>query len=101
MPRALALTWELVRSELPASTKNATLLQFDRVFGFRLAEWHPGGVIVPEAVWALVQQRQRAQAEKRWQEANALREQVKAASYDIDDTPQGARIRSRSSRLKN
>ena len=100
MPRALALTWELVKSALPAATKKATLLQFDRVFGLRLAEWHPGEAVVPEAIRVLVQQRQHARAEKRWQDADALREQVKAAGYDIDDTPQGPRLRLRRARLE-
>jgi cysteinyl-tRNA synthetase len=100
MPRAVALTWELVKSELPASTKKATLLQFDRVLGLRLAEWQAVEAVVPDAILVLVQQRQQARAEKRWQEADALREQVKAAGYDIDDTPQGSHIRSRRSRLE-
>jgi cysteinyl-tRNA synthetase len=98
MPRALALTWELGKSALPASTKKATLLQFDRVFGLRLAEWHPGEAVVPAAIWVLVHQRQHARAERRWQAADALRERVKAAGYDIDDTPQGPRLRSRRAR---
>jgi cysteinyl-tRNA synthetase len=100
MPRAVALTWELVKSALPASTKKATLVQFDRVLGLRLAEWQPVEDVVPDAILVLVQQRQQARAEKRWQHADALREQVKAAGYDIDDTPQGPRIRSRRSRLE-
>jgi cysteinyl-tRNA synthetase len=101
MPRAVALTWELVKSALPAATKKATLLQFDRVFGLRLAEWHPVEATVPDAIWVLVQQRQQARVEKRWQDADVLREQVKAAGYDIDDTPQGPRLRSRRVRLEN
>ena len=73
----------------------ATLLQCDRVLGLRLGERQPAEAVVPDGIAALVQQRQRARAEKRWQEADALREQVKAAGYDIDDTPQGPRIRPR------
>jgi cysteinyl-tRNA synthetase len=99
LPRAVALTWELAKSELPASTKKATLLQFDRVLGLHLANWQPPDTVMPEAVVALVQQRQQARAERRWQDADALREAVKAAGYDIDDTPQGPRIRSRRARL--
>jgi cysteinyl-tRNA synthetase len=71
------------------------------VLGLRLAAWQPVEAVVPEAIWALVQQRQHARAEKRWQDADALREQVKAAGYDIDDTPQGPRIRSRPSRREH
>jgi cysteinyl-tRNA synthetase len=41
-----------------------------------------------------VQQRQQARAAKRWQDADALRKQVKAAGYAIDDTPEGPRVRS-------
>ena len=33
MPRALALVWELVGSDLPADTKKATVLAFDHVLG--------------------------------------------------------------------
>jgi cysteinyl-tRNA synthetase len=101
MPRAVALTWELAKSALPASTKKATLVRFDHVFGLRLAEWQPVEAVVPEAIWVLVQQRQQARTEQRWQDADALREQVKAAGYDIDDTPQGPRIRSRRSRRED
>jgi cysteinyl-tRNA synthetase len=96
MPRAVALTWELLRSDLPPPTKKATLLQFDRVLGLRLAEWQPAEAVVPEEILVLVQQRHQARAEKRWQDADALREQVKAAGYAIDDTPQGPCVRSQS-----
>jgi cysteinyl-tRNA synthetase len=94
MPRAVALTWELLRSDLPPPTKQATLLQFDRVLGLRLAEWQPAEAVVPEEIMGLVQQRHQARAEKRWQDADALREQVQAAGYAIDDTPQGPCVRS-------
>ena len=101
MPRAVALTWELVKSALPASAKKATLLQFDRVLGLRLAEWQPVETVVPAAIWVLVQQRQQARAEKRWQDADALREQVESAGYEIDDTPQGPRVRAHMMRPHN
>jgi cysteinyl-tRNA synthetase len=94
MPRAVALTWELLKSTLPAPTKKATLVQFDRVLGLRLAEWQPAEAVVPDAIMVLAQERHQARAEKRWQEADALRAQLKAAGYDIDDTPQGPRLRS-------
>jgi cysteinyl-tRNA synthetase len=101
LPRAVALTWELVKSDLPAPTKKATLLQFDRVLGLRLAEWQPAEAVVPDAILLLVQQRQQARAEERWQDADGLREQVAAAGYAIDDTPQGPRLRSLKSMLEH
>jgi cysteinyl-tRNA synthetase len=96
MPRALALTWELVKSDLPVSTKKATLLHFDTLFGLRLAQWAPINETVPEEIIALVQQRDQARAQKRWQDADRLRAQIVAAGYEVEDTPQGSRARMRS-----
>ena len=93
MPRAMAVVWELVKSDLPEPVKKATLLEFDRVLGLRLAEWQPEEAPVPAEVLALVEQRQQARQEKRWQDADALRAQIDAAGYLLEDTPQGPRVR--------
>jgi cysteinyl-tRNA synthetase len=95
MPRALAVTWELVRSDLPDPTKKATLLAFDKVLGLRLGEWQPTVTTVPDEVQALAAQRQQARKEKRWQDADALREQIREAGYEIEDTAEGSRLRPR------
>ncbi len=94
MPRVLALVWELVKSDLSSSTKKATLLEFDRVLGLRLMEWKPATVVIPGEIKALVEQRQQARKEKRWQDADMLREKMRALGYEIEDTPQGVRVRS-------
>lgn len=95
MPRALAVIWELVRSDAPKATKKATLFRFDSVLGLRLSEWQPKEETIPADILTLVQQRQQARTEKRWKDADALREQVKTAGYEIEDTPHGPRVRSR------
>jgi len=66
--------------------------------GLRLAEWQPEEQIVPDGILTLVQERQQARKEKRWKDADALREQVTTAGYEIEDTPQGPKVKSR--RLK-
>jgi cysteinyl-tRNA synthetase len=93
MPRALAVVWELVKDDLPRATKKATLLQFDRVLGLRLAEWQPEEEVVPDEILALVDERQKARTEKRWKDADALREQMRRAGYEIEDTPKGPKIK--------
>lgn len=97
MPRALAVVWDLLKSSLPAPVKKATALHFDKVLGLRLGEWEPTEQIVPENIWTLVELREQARAEKRWKDADELREQVAAAGYEIEDTPSGARVRSKNS----
>ncbi len=95
MPRAVALAWDLVKGDLAALTKKATLLEFDKIMGLRLAEWQPKEEIVPDEIVALVQQRQQARKEKRWKDADALRDQIAAAGYEVKDTPQGAKVEKR------
>ncbi|HEY3341816.1 MAG TPA: cysteine--tRNA ligase [Anaerolineae bacterium] len=95
MPRALAVVWDLVKSDLPPATKKGTLLHFDKVLGLCLAEWKPAEEVVPHEIQALADQRQQARKEKRFKDADTLRAQVVAAGYEIEDTPQGPRIHAR------
>jgi cysteinyl-tRNA synthetase len=91
--RALAVTWELARSDLDAPAKKATLLEFDRVLGLRLGEWRPCAEEVPAEILDLVEQRQQARAEKLWAQADALRDQIQAAGYKVRDTASGPEVR--------
>lgn len=95
MPRAVALTWELVKCSLMPSSKKATILQFDKVLGLRLGEWQPIADIIPDEILKLVELRKKARAEKRWPDADAIRAQIITSGYEIEDTPQGARVKQR------
>jgi cysteinyl-tRNA synthetase len=100
MPRALAITWELVKSDLPAPTKKATILVFDTVLGLGLGEWQPIEEEIPGDILAMLAERQAARVEKRWQDADALREQITAEGYEIEDTPQGPRVKRKQITIK-
>jgi len=93
MPRALAVVWELVKDDLSPATKKATLLQLDRVLGLRLAEWQPEEPVIPPEIMALVEEREQARSAKQWKAADALRERVRQAGYEIEDTPKGPKIK--------
>ena len=94
MPRAVALTWDVLKSDLPAPAKKATILAFDRVLGLRLAEWQPKkDEEISAEFMALLDARRQARAEKRWKDADAIREQISAAGYEVIDTPQGAKLK--------
>lgn len=92
MPRALAVTWDLIRSNLNPSTKKATILLFDRILGLGLADWSPPVEEIPDDILNLVQSRQLARAEKRWQDADKLRDEVLSMGYLIKDTPGGPQV---------
>ncbi|HEX3053626.1 MAG TPA: cysteine--tRNA ligase [Aggregatilineaceae bacterium] len=92
MPRAMAVTWDLVKSDLAPSVKKATLLEFDHILGLDLATWKPAEQTIPADILTLAEQRQQARVEKRWKDADALRDQIRALGYEVEDTPQGPRV---------
>jgi cysteinyl-tRNA synthetase len=92
MPRALAVVWELARSDQDPAVKKATLLELDRVLGLDLAGWEPTEEEIPARILALVDARQAARAEKRWRDADRLRDQILAAGFQVKDTPEGPQV---------
>lgn len=93
MPRALAVVWELVRSDLPVTARKATLLKMDEVLGLDLTNWKPREEEIPAEVMTLVESRTLARKEKRWADADAIRNQVFTLGYEIEDTPSGPKVK--------
>lgn len=95
VPRALALAWEVVRGDLAAPARKATLAAFDRVFGLGLAQWQPREEAIPEAIQALAAARSAARAAKQWAEADRLRAELHAAGWEMEDRPDGYTLKRR------
>ena len=85
MPKALATLWQMVKSDLAPSEKKATLLEFDKVLGLDIENWNPKKLDIPEEVEKLVKERSRARKEKRWEEADEIREKISSLGYNIKD----------------
>jgi cysteinyl-tRNA synthetase len=94
-PKAVAVTWELARCSLPDPVKKATILIFDQVLGLRLNDWKPVEEIIPPEIQELVAIRQQMRHEKRWSDADVIRKKINHAGYEVEDTPQGPKIKSR------
>jgi cysteinyl-tRNA synthetase len=94
-PQALAVVWEVARGDLPPAVKKGTVLAFDRILGLRLAEWVPPQAEAPDHVQALLAQREQARAAKQWGEADRLREEIRAAGFEITDSPAGPQLKAR------
>ena len=58
-----------------------------------MAEWQPEEAVIPPEIMALVEDREKARAAKKWKDADALREQMRQAGYEIEDTPKGPKIK--------
>jgi cysteinyl-tRNA synthetase len=96
LPRALAVLWDVVRSDLPAATRRATVDRFDTVLGLRLADWQEDDAAeIPADIAALADERQQARAAKQWTEADRLRDALAAAGWLVEDSASGPVLRQR------
>ncbi|WP_168790731.1 cysteine--tRNA ligase [Paraburkholderia aromaticivorans] len=94
LPRALAVLWDVVRSDLPAATRRATVDCFDAVLGLSLAEWQDDNAAeIPAAIAALANEREQARAAKQWTEADRLRDVLTAAGWLVEDSASGPVLR--------
>ncbi|EGD06509.1 cysteinyl-tRNA synthetase, partial [Burkholderia sp. TJI49] len=92
LPRALAVLWELVRSDLPPSTLKATVDSFDTVLGLGLRDWTAVSFDIPEDVRVLLDARERARAERDWASADRIRDSLRAQGWRVEDTTEGQRL---------
>jgi len=88
-PRALALMWELLKSQLPGAVQKATVRWLDQVLGLGLDEWAPPQHAIPAPVQELAAARDLARSEKRWTDADAARLAIEAAGFTVRDTAAG------------
>ena len=66
-----------------------TLLELCDVLGLLAKKQEDG---LPEDIQRLADERAQARKEKNWKRSDELRDQIKAAGYMIEDTPQGQKI---------
>ena len=97
MPRALALVWELLKDDSVAKAdKKATLLQFDKVLGLDLLygeeEIEKKKENVPDEMFKLAEEREKARKAGNWALADELRKKIKMAGWMIRDTETGPEI---------
>ncbi len=90
-PKALAVLWKTIDSELPSAVKAATVTAMDQVLGLSLSEYIARPISVPSAVQDLMNQRREAREQKDWQASDHLRDQILAAGWTVEDGADGQR----------
>jgi cysteinyl-tRNA synthetase len=91
IPQALAVAWEVIKSNLPSYNKYHLILDFDKIFGLGLAEIKTPSV--PEKIIKLAKERELARQKKDFKKADQLRKIVKKLGYYIEDKEGGFKIR--------
>lgn len=93
MPQALAVVWELLKSDLKESTKLATLLDFDEVLGLNFKDHI--GVEVPKKVQDLAKTRMQYRNAGIWDKADAVRREIALLGFIVEDTSEGFKLRAK------
>ncbi|MFH0780264.1 MAG: cysteine--tRNA ligase, partial [Parcubacteria group bacterium] len=93
MPQALAVAWDVFKSDLSDYDKRATLLEFDKVFGLGLAELKPEKSDVPSEVAELISKREEFRKAEKWAKADDARKQIEKLGYEVEDAVDGPRAK--------
>ncbi len=89
IPQALALVWEVLRSDLSSSAKLKLALDFDQVLGLDLDKQTAKKLIVPEKIKKLLKERNKLRGKKDWQKADEVRKQIEELGWVLKDTTKG------------
>lgn len=85
-PRALAIMWEMIKSNIPNEDKYDLATSFDEVLGLDLARTpERQNVRIPDKVKDLIDKRDKLRSEGKFEEADKIREKIKDQGFTIKD----------------
>lgn len=94
MPQALAVVWELIKSNVTSQDKYDLLLDFDEVLGLRLsAVTHQDEAVVPEHIQKLGVQIDQYRKDKNYKAADEIRSKIIQSGYTAGTTATGTVIK--------
>lgn len=87
LPEALAVVWELLKSDISESSKLNTILKLDEFLGLKLDEHI--GYEIPENIANLAKMRKEYRKNGIWDKADVLRKEAVDLGFVIEDLPDG------------
>ena len=96
MPKALAVVWELIKSDYPVSARKASLFKFDEVLGLNLKEKSQQRSEIPGDVKSLVEEREAARSSKDFAKSDMIRKSIEAKGFTVEDTSDGTKVKAKS-----
>lgn len=92
MPKAVAIMWELIRSDYPTSAKAATLYKMDEVLGLKIKDHANASINIPEQILEMVELRKGLRKQKKFALADQMRIKIEKKGYIIKDSKEGTKI---------
>lgn len=87
MPKAVAVLWDLIKSNLPEGDKVQTLISFDQILGLELQDYI--GYEIPQEIQDLAKTRSEYRKNGIWDKADLLRREIEKKGFIIEDESDG------------
>ena len=92
-PRSLEVIWTTVDNfDFSPKQKIKFLENIDKVLGLGIKEMKEEIITIPKEVKQLIEKRESLRAEKKWAEADILRNQIREKGYEIEDKADGPKV---------
>ena len=91
IPQALAVTWNMVKSNIPSEDKYDLLVSFDEVLGLKLTQENK--FKITDEIKVLSQKREELRRLGKFNEADEVRKQIERKGYILEDTKEGVLIK--------
>ncbi len=93
MPKAVQVFLKAL-DDFDFNPKNKIMLleKFDSVFGLGIKEMKEIVLVVSQKVEKLLEEREKFRKNKKWEEADIIRQRIREEGYEIEDTSQGPRL---------
>jgi len=92
IPQALAVTWQVIKSNIPSEDKLDLIFDFDQVLGLDIKK-NTQSKKIPDLVNDLVDKREKLRSEGKFDQADIIRTQIKDLGFVIEDSNKGTTIK--------
>lgn len=89
LPKAIAVLWEMLRSENTDEDKVTTLFKMDDVLGLRIKEQAEAVKSIPEEIVELVKEREEMRKKRLYSQSDKLRKEIEEMGYVLKDREDG------------
>ena len=94
-PKAVAVLWEIVKSNLPPDEKLRLILEIDEGLGLNLKNSKLFAVEIPEEIKKLAEEREKARLSQNFPKSDELRKIIAEKGFNVKDTTEGYKISKR------
>lgn len=91
MPQAIAVVWEMLKSDISPAEKLSLLFDFDKVLGLGLSKTKEDKI--PQEIIRLAEDREHARRTNNFAKSDELRKEIQQKGYTIEDAPEGFKIK--------